>query len=186
MSNNTHHIDSIDSHPNPHQRGFTLLEVLITVVILSIGILGLAGLQFNTLRSNQNAAQSTIAVLQLIDAADRLRGNITGVVNGNYNNLPSGGTDPGCISTGCSAAKLAQYDAWSWNQQITASGLPDGQGVICLDSTPNDGTSKDKNNNGCDDPAKVGQRIFFAAKIWWDDDRNPKTPHRRHTISITP
>ncbi len=183
MSNNKHHINR---RPKHNQCGFTLLEVLITVVILSIGILGLAGLQFNALRSNQSAAQSTIAVLQVIDAADRLRGNITGVVNGNYNNLPSGGTDPGCISAGCSAEKLAQYDAWSWGQQITTSGLPDGQGVICLDSTPNDGTAKDKANNGCDDPTKASQRIFFAAKIWWDDDHNPQTPHRRHTMSITP
>ena len=151
---------------------------------MSIGILGLAGLQFNALRSNQNAAQSTIAALQLIDAADRLRGNLTGANNGDYDERPGGGEDPGCISTanGCTSGQLAQYDAWSWNNQITA--LPDGEGIICLDSTPNDGSNKGEAE--CDDAPENGERLFFAAKIWWDDDRNPITPKRRLTMSITP
>jgi len=168
-------------HINHHQSGFTLLEVLITVIILSIGILGLAGLQFNALRSNQNAAQSTIAALQLIDAADRLRGNLTGANNGDYDELAGGGEDPGCISTGCTRQQLAQYDAWSWNNQITA--LPGGEGIICLDSTPNDGNSSTE--PVCDGALTGGLQIF-AAKIWWDDDRNPETPRRRQTMSITP
>jgi len=169
-------------HPNYHQAGFTLLEVLITAVILSVGLLGLAGLQFNALRSNQSAAQSTIAVLRVIDAADRLRGNTKGVADGNYDLLTGSSDDPGCIQKGCTSAQLAQYDDWSWNDQ-NANALPAGQGVICLDSTPNDGTSKAENK--CDGQATNGMKIFVA-KIWWDDDHNSKTDHRRHTMSITP
>ena len=179
MSNGIQRTDNRYQH---YQHGFTLLEVLITVVILSIGILGLAGLQFNALRSNQSAAQSTTAVLQVIDAADRLRGNLAGVALNQYDLLTgSNKTDPGCIQTGCTAAQLAQYDDWAWQQIIKT--LPKGQGVICLDSTPNDGTSSSEAK--CNGSTTNGLRIF-AAKVWWDDDRNPDTPHRRHVMSITP
>ncbi len=163
------------------QAGFTLMEVLITAIILSVGLLGLAGLQFNALRSNQSAAQSTLAVLQVIDGADRLRSNTAGVAKNYYNNLiGDADDDPGCIDSneGCGIEALAKYDHWSWSQQIAA--LPYGQGVICLDSTPNDGTSKKE--HGCD-----GEGVnVFAIKIWWDDDRNPDTKLRRHTMSLIP
>ncbi len=163
------------------QRGFTLIEALITVIILSVGLLGLAGLQFNALRSNQSAAQSTLAVLQVIDGADRLRSNAAGVAAGHYDKLTGDpGDDPGCIDSnkGCEHEALAKYDYWAWSQQHAA--LPDGQGVICLDSTPNDGTSKQE--HGC-----MGEGTnIFAIKIWWDDDRNPDTPLRRHIMSLIP
>ncbi|MFC1602157.1 type IV pilus modification protein PilV [Pseudomonadota bacterium] len=180
MSKSTQHTNSPHHY---YQHGFTLLEVLITVVILSIGILGLAGLQFNALRSNQGAAQSTIAVLQVIDAADRLRGNLEGVKLNSYNLLKGNSSDPECIQTGCNdPAQLAQYDDWAWQQQI-ANALPDGQGVICLDSIPNTGTSSEEHE--CDGNTTNGLRIF-AVKVWWDDDHNPNTPRRRHIMSITP
>ncbi len=163
------------------QAGFTLMEVLITAIILSVGLLGLAGLQFNALRSNQSAAQSTLAVLRAIDGADRLRSNTAGVAAGHYDSLtgdPDG--DPGCIGDedGCESNRLAEYDYWAWSEQNTA--LPEGQGVICLDSSPNDGTSKEE--NGCEGE---GTNVF-AVKIWWDDDRNPDTALRRHTMSLIP
>ena len=165
-----------------HQKGFTMIEVLITTLILSIGLLGLAGLQFTALRSNQSAAQSTIAVLQIIDAADRLRGNLAGVTAGHYNLLTGANGDPECIENSCTSEQLAQYDDWSWNDK-NSKALPDGQGVICLDSSPNDGISRAEHE--CDGQPTNGMNIF-AAKIWWDDDHNTETDHRRHTISITP
>ncbi|MCF6353496.1 MAG: type IV pilus modification protein PilV [Candidatus Polarisedimenticolaceae bacterium] len=174
-------MDNRIPQPSSRQAGFTLMEVLITAIILSVGLLGLAGLQFNALRSNQSAAQSTLAVLRVIDGADRLRSNTAGVADGSYDNLTGDpDDDPGCINDdqGCGSEALAKYDHWSWSQQNAA--LPDGQGVICLDSTPNDGTSKEE--HGCEGE---GTNIF-AVKIWWDDDRNPETALRRHTMSLIP
>jgi type IV pilus assembly protein PilV len=171
-------------------RGFSLIEVLVALVILSVGILGLAGLQFTALRGNQDAYVSTVATLQLIDAADRLRANPKGVSDGEYDSLNEDTADPGCIEAGCSPANLAAYDYWVWNtgdadQPGTgnAQQLPEGEGVICLDTTPDDGDSRDA--SGCDGALVEGNRVF-AVKVWWDDDGNPATDMRRKVMRVAP
>lgn len=58
---------------NCRQIGFSLLEVLIAVVILSVGLLGLAGLQLSALRNNQSAMERSTAILQVYSIADVLR-----------------------------------------------------------------------------------------------------------------
>ena len=65
--------------------GFTLMEVLIAVLILSIGLLGLASLQANGLRSNFSSYARSQAVILANDMADRMRANLTEAVAGTYN-----------------------------------------------------------------------------------------------------
>jgi type IV pilus assembly protein PilV len=55
-----------------HQNGFTLLEVLIAAVVLSVGLLGAAALQIKGLQSAHSAYQRTIASIIATDAAERL------------------------------------------------------------------------------------------------------------------
>lgn len=55
--------------------GFTLIEVLVTIIVLAIGILGLAGLQIAGMRSNHSAYLRTQAVLAASDLSDRMRLN---------------------------------------------------------------------------------------------------------------
>lgn len=158
------------------------MEVLITVVIMSVGLLGLAGLQFDSLRGNHNAYMNSIATAQAWDAADRLRANRPGVDAGHYNLSDSAGSSQNCTSGGCSALELAAFDAFEWHTD-NVSRLPNGQGVICLDSTPDDGASQGA--NACDGNATTGINMF-AVKVWWDDDRNPTTPLRRLVVSFIP
>ncbi len=176
-----------------HQRsegGFSLIEVLVALVVFSIGLLALSGLQFTALRGNHDAYVSTIASLQVMDAADRLRANPIGVAAGDYDLLDADTTDPGCIDSGCSTAALALYDYWVWNTGDSsqpgtgnAAQLPQGEGVICLDSTPDDGTSRA--DNACDGLQIEGERVM-AVKVWWDDDGDPATALRRHVLSVFP
>ncbi len=56
-----------------HQEGATLIEVLIAIVVLSIGLLGLAGLQATSVQSNHSAYQRSQATLLGYDLADRMR-----------------------------------------------------------------------------------------------------------------
>ncbi|WP_290652055.1 type IV pilus modification protein PilV, partial [Aquisalimonas sp.] len=69
----------------PRQQGYSLLEILIAVLVLSIGLLGLAGLQTTSLQSNQSAAQVSQATFLAQDMFDRMRANSEEARNGNYN-----------------------------------------------------------------------------------------------------
>ncbi len=90
----TKHIGSADRNVN----GFSLLEVLIALLVLSIGLLGLAGLQGTGLRYNHSAYLRSQATFQTYDMADRMRANLRGVQQGDYNNVSGIPTDPGCTT----------------------------------------------------------------------------------------
>ena len=151
-------------HNRQQNRGFTLIEVLVTVLILSIGLLGLAGLQLTGLRSNQSALLRSQATFLAYDITDRMRANRAGVTAGGYNNITNPTATGGCTTTaGCSSSEMAQTDLAAWNSSL-ATHLPQGQGTVCIDSTPND--------TACDNSGNL-----YAVKISWTDDRsgNPKT-----------
>jgi type IV pilus assembly protein PilV len=110
---------------NRHQSGFTLLEVLVAIVVLSLGLLGLAGLQAATLRNNQIAYYRAIAVQQTYDMADRIRANQAGVAT--Y--ALGVAVDNGCVSSSCNPAQMAQTDIFQWNNN-NARMLPAGSGTV--------------------------------------------------------
>ena len=106
------------------QWGFTLLEVLIAIVVLSIGLLGLAGLQAAGLRNNNSAYMRTVATQQVSDMADRMRANPAGAYAGT-----AGAATADCLAAGCAPATMAAHDIFEWNTANTAL-LPSGQGTI--------------------------------------------------------
>lgn len=119
---------------NNKHSGFTLLEVLVAIVVLSLGLLGLAGLQAASLRNNQSAYYRGVATQQTYDMVDRIRANLAGVTAGNYNNLTGViPANPACFTAGCSAASIAATDHFQWNT-TNAALLPGGVGsVVCAD-----------------------------------------------------
>jgi type IV pilus assembly protein PilV len=158
--------------------GFTLTEVLVSVLVLALGLLGLAGLQTSSLRSTQSAMQRSETSYLAYEIADRMRANQTGVAAGNYNN--QSGTNDDCLANVCTPAQLAGYDLTKWANDLR-SRLPSGTGVICIDSTPDDGDPPPSN------PMCDGQGNAYAIKIWWDDDRTGNsTQFRRFVTSIRP
>lgn len=115
---------------NKNQTGFTLLEVLVAIVVLSLGLLGLAGLQAATLRNNQIAYYRAIAIQQTYDMADRIRANQAGVAAGAYNALnATTPADPDCVANVCSGAQMAVADHSQWNNN-NARMLPAGTGTV--------------------------------------------------------
>jgi len=138
---------------NARQHGFTLLEVLIAVVVLSIGLLGLAGLQASGLAQNNTAYQRTQATLLAYDMLDRMRANYDGVRLGYYNDIEAGSaSDPGCISSGCTVQQLSAYDINSWSQLLTLR-LPSGYGTV----------------------TGSGLNSTFEITVMWDQDRTGAT-----------
>ena len=127
--------------------GFTLLEVMIALVIFSFGLLALAALMAKGLQYNTSALHRSYASSQAYDMADRMRANRLGIDAGNYDSVSGAGTDPGCISSGCTPAQMAQYDGWAWNS-VNATVLPSGSGTIARSGTT------------------------YTLTLRWDDDRD--------------
>lgn len=112
-----------------HAQGFALIEVMVTIIVLAVGLLGMARLQADGIGYNTGSLQRSVAAQQAYDMADRIRANPDGVTLGAYNSLSGSGTNPSCISSGCTPQQLAQYDFYIWNQE-NASLLPSGSGRV--------------------------------------------------------
>jgi len=117
------------------QTGFTLLEVLVAMVVLSVGLLGLAGLMASSMRNSSGAYHRTQAVWLSYDIADRMRANrqlvpVTNALANNYafNNLATGAIP-------ASGAPIAQTDLNQWATALAA--LPEGRGSVVITDAAN-------------------------------------------------
>jgi len=116
--------------------GFTLIEVLIAMVVLAVGLLGLAGLQATSLKNNQSAYNRSQATQLAYDLADRMRANTGSAAN--YLTATMAPTvaaiqsDCNAVTTTCTAADIAQNDLFEWNAAMIQA-LPAGAvGSIAL------------------------------------------------------
>jgi len=109
---------------NKRQSGLGLIEVLIAVVVLSIGFLAAAKMQVEGMRYSQNAYFLSQANLMMRDITDRMRANRDGVIAGHYQNFVTGGgnVEPPCVanSNKCSPQESAAADLYSWNSYLHA------------------------------------------------------------------
>lgn len=114
--------------PGTRDSGFTLLEVLIALLVLSIGLLGLAALQTVGLRSNQMATMRTTATQTAYDITDRMRANPDGLTEANQFYVIATDTAPvsakDCDNEACTVQELASFDLLQWRNQVES--LPDG------------------------------------------------------------
>lgn len=152
------------------QRGTTLVEVLISVLIMSIGMLGIAGLQAFSMSSSHQASMRSQAVILARDMADRMRANrlaVRAVAPNNYgtvapakNNCRAAYSAVTAAPVACNPTALAADDVWDWMDRVTRQ-LPAGEGEVCVDSTPDDGAA---GAHGCD-----GVGAVFAVKMFWTE-----------------
>lgn len=110
-------------------RGFSLLEVLITVLVLSVGLLGLAALQIAGMRDMQGAYLKTQAVNRSHQIVDLMRANRDAVRAGAYDD--AFGQDAGGYCGG-DAPGTARGDLCAWKRALSAT-LPAGTGSIAFD-----------------------------------------------------
>lgn len=113
-----------------HQRGASLLEVLISVLIFAIGLLGVAGLLVMATRANHGGYLRTQVTHLAHSMADRMAANPVGVWEGRYNSAayPLTGNAGNC-NAGCTPHQLATYDQHIWSSQLRTF-LPDPQASI--------------------------------------------------------
>lgn len=111
-------------------KGFSLIEVLIALVILAIGLLGMASLMLTSMQSNQNAAERSAAIVLSYDLIERMRSNPDQVDL--YVGDPSTSVDP-CIADDCTAGmtstQLAGNDLANWASEL-GTNIPGSAAVI--------------------------------------------------------
>ena len=128
------------------QRGVSLVEVLVSVVIMSVGILGIAGIQVVSLQQNRSAIFRAEALQLANDILDRMRANpAQNYAPVNFNDPPPGIV--GCTAATCTPLQMRSYDIAQWKCSINsadpggipfprcvtlgiAGALPQGQGAI--------------------------------------------------------
>jgi type IV pilus assembly protein PilV len=115
-------------------QGFNLVEVLIALIIMSVGMLGIAGLYVHSMQAGRTSLFRHHAVTLAGDVADRIRANPTAGVD--YAALT--GVDNNCVAGGidCAPDAMAAHDILLWQQQAVDT-LPDGQvAVVFTDNAP--------------------------------------------------
>jgi type IV pilus assembly protein PilV len=115
------------------QSGFTLLEVLISIVVLALGLLGLAALQITGLQNNVTAYNRSQAAAITYDIIDRIRANTdaSGQYLTSFMSPTVATAQNACVTpAGCTPEQMAQNDLYEWQQAL--NGLPAGQGTVSL------------------------------------------------------
>lgn len=181
--------------------GFTLIEVMIAIVIFSIGLLGVAAMQFVGLRDSNRSNDRSVATVLAYDIIDRIRANPQGAQAGGYEIDPTAGNHPSAPTvaggaypedhcktdfTGtatadiCSSDEMAAADAYDWFISVQ-NALPGGLAeVSCTDSIAGDGIT-------------CSQGSTYTVTILWDDERSgdtglgcdPTDPDDLFCVSVT-
>lgn len=131
------------SYSTPHRRqstqrtmkGFSLVEALVAMVVLAIGMLGIAGLYVESLRAGRTALTRTQAVSLAADMADRIRANRLG--RAGYEKAATDNIEPETVCEDaevCAPPQMALHDLAVW-QDTVEEALPDGQCAVAVDSS---------------------------------------------------
>ncbi len=110
-----------------YETGLSIIESLISLLIISVGLLGIAALQLTSLQQNSSAHWHSQAVWYSYEMTDRISAN-----NNAFNDYSGIDTDDDfdqdCQAAPCTAAQMATSDAEEWASML--SNLPGGRGII--------------------------------------------------------
>ncbi|MCP4078061.1 MAG: type IV pilus modification protein PilV [Gammaproteobacteria bacterium] len=134
--------------PGKH-RGDTMIEVLVTVLILAVSILGVAAMQVTALKNLSSSYSSSMAWIVAEDISERMLANPTAVIADDYVHSSAPVDYPDCARNACSSADLAAYDIGNW-WVIMNNALPSPAGEII----------------------RVNGTNTFEVTVRWDDDRS--------------
>ena len=131
----------------PHDRfgsGFSLIEVLISVLVLTVGLIGAAMMQLHAFRTTEQSNFHDTAVTLAMQIADEIRANYIEMNKGSPNPVFSiiyaapdyiPPTPTNCYTGSCQPDQMAQQNLLEWQRRVQAV-LPGGRLEICRDSAP--------------------------------------------------
>jgi type IV pilus assembly protein PilV len=149
-------------------RGFSMIEVLVTLLIISLALLGTAGLQAYSMRMNQAGQFRTLAVFLVADLAERIEANKPAAVSGLYVVAESSApvaANAVCLNGACDASTLAGFDLAQW-QNIVSTRLPQSSWQVCVDAN---------RDSVCDAGVVPSNPINYLIRISWVDRLTDKT-----------
>lgn len=125
------------------ERGFSLLEVLVALLVLSVGLLGIAGLQTISLRFNHQSYERTQATLLISEIIEKITANPVATRAGTFDGVTAAATSGsyagsfgGCPSS-CTPTQLANYEIFRWKRSLEdPRRLVQGAGSIERVATP--------------------------------------------------
>lgn len=127
-------------------KGFSLIEVLVSVLVLAVGVIGTAGMQLAAMRTGTQSSFQTAAVQLASELADKMRANSASMKAADTGNPYigidfQGGPEPGaapsksCYTDTCNSQELAQFDIHAWQSKLAAA-LPNARALVCRDAQP--------------------------------------------------
>jgi type IV pilus assembly protein PilV len=108
------------------QNGFTMIELLIALLILAVGLFGMASLMMTSMKSNQSAAMRSQASWLAYDIVERMRLNSAVATSSDSYEIAAATDaplDPGCKANGCSPNNVAVLDLNEWKTQLGQAAL---------------------------------------------------------------
>jgi type IV pilus assembly protein PilV len=164
---------------NLHNKGFSLIEVLIAIFVLALGIIGAAGLQLTAIRTSQQSSFQTIGVQLVNELADQMRSNdvlmklpdnANPFLQINYQSATDATPTVAKLcytsAANCTTSDMANADIYEWLIRVKNS-LPGGRVLVCRDSAPYSSTNRAL-TWACTPDANAGLTI----KIGWKS-KNP-------------
>ena len=141
-------------------RGFSLVESLVALVVLSVGLLGVARMYVYSLQSGRTALLNSQAVILAADMADRIRANRTAGID-----YAGAAANFGCINGGidCTPTQMAANDLLFWQADV-ANALPNGQAAVAVNVATLPTT--------------------FVITVVWNDAGSPQPSQYRLTVQI--
>ena len=109
-----------------HQQGVSLIESMIALLVISIGLLGIAAMQITAMRMNTSALNHSQSVWIAYDMADRIRANY--VEFNNYSIDTNNTYTQDCVDGSCDSDQMMDADAADWSALI--QNLPAGRGLV--------------------------------------------------------
>ena len=108
------------------QRGVGLIEILVTILVIAIGLLGLAGMQTASMKNINNSHNRALATIAAYDMAERMRSNPAGVKGGSYDAV----TVNESTNASCGSTPGAAVDICEWAAALKASFSDDFVGSV--------------------------------------------------------
>lgn len=126
--------------------GFSLVEVLVSILLLAVGVIGAAGMQLAAARTTQQSALQTVALQLASEMGDKIRANNLSARKPaenpfllvDYNSATQGepvAPDKLCFGSDCGDEDVAAFDIYEWERRIRNE-LPGGRARICRDVRP--------------------------------------------------